>query len=502
MSTLTPATGEAAARQVLRGAGTNALGLVARVLDPLFEIFVARVLGAGVFAVYRTALPLVESAATLTVAGYQDGIVALAGRHVGRESEAHTVYQILANALLVTLVVSVVGCAAALLVGPALITRHFSPELVGNGLVVAVQVMMFSVPCVALINLVSAATRSLLIMRYHASLAAARTLILFPLVGLAALVGLGPVAVPIGWLGASVVLAAVAVLVFNRHFEIRRLRGALRDFRWSGDLTRFALPQNLNMALATLLPGMGALMLGLRGASAVEIAVFAAGAGMVQTIRQIRIIGSSAFAPMVVRLHADGKLVELAHTMSRMMGWTMRLALPAILAVVLFRRELIWLYDLYTPGLDLRFMLVLGVVPLVNCLCGYAGNVVVMTGHSQWNLFNSATGISIAAGVSWVLIPEYGMLGAAIGSAASGVVVGSLELWESARLVGIRPELAFLRGPLTAGAAAAAVLLALENWLVPEMLGLRVAEALAAGLAYVGVLMLFRRVGNPPASSG
>jgi len=488
MSAPSPASGEAATRQVLRGAGTNALGLLARVLDPLFEIFVARVLGSGVFAVYRTALPLVESAATLTVAGYQDGIVALAGRHLTREADLPRVYHILANALVVALVVSVAVCAGAVLLGPALLTRHFSAELVQGGLVPAVQIMMFSVPCVAVINLVSAATRTLLIMRYAASLAAARTLVLFPLVGMAALAGAGIVAVPVAWLGASVVLAAAAVAVFRRHYEAGRLRDALRQFRWSGELTRFAIPQNLNMALNTLLPGMGALMLGLLGSGTTEIAIYAAGAGMLQTIRQVRIIGSSAFAPMVVRLHAQGQAADLAHTMSRMMGWTLRLAVPATLLVVLFRRELLGLYGLYSPGLDLRFMLVLAVVPLVNCLCGYAGNVVVMTGHSRWNLFNSATGIGIAAGLGWALIPGWGLLGAATAGAASAIVVGGLELWESARLVGIRPEMASLRGPLLAGLAAGVVLLGWDLALTPAGFPARLAQAVAAALVYAGGL--------------
>lgn len=495
MSALTPEGGEAATRQVLRGAGTNALGLLARVLDPLFEIFVARVLGSGIFAVYRTALPLVESAATLTVAGYQDGIVALAGRHVTREAEQPRVYQIMANALVVALVVSVVVCFGTLLLGPGLLTRHFSAELVQGGLVPAVQLMIFSVPCVALINLVSAATRTLLIMRYSASLAAARTLILFPLVALAALGGFGLVAVPAAWLAASVLLAGAAVVVFRRHYDSGLLREALRHFSWSGELTRFALPQNLNMALNTLLPGMGALMLGLLGAGTMDIAIYAAGAGMLQTIRQIRIIGSSAFAPMVVRLHADGKHADLAHTMSEMMGWTLRLAVPAILLVVLFRRELLGLYGLYSPGLDLRFMLVLAVVPLINCLCGYAGNVVVMTGHSQWNLLNSSTGIVIAAGLSWLLIPQWGLLGAATGGAASALVVGTLELWESGHLVGIRPALASLRGPLVAGLAAAAVVFGWEYFLAPTTLLARLGGAVAAGLVYLGGLVALRSAG-------
>jgi len=495
MSFRTPDSGEAATRQVLRGAGTNALGLLARVLDPLFEILVARLLGSGIFAVYRTALPLVESAATLTVAGYQDGIVALAGRHLNREADLPRVYQILANALVVALVVSVVVCFGTLLLGPTLLGRHFSAELVQGGLVPAVQLMIFSVPCMALINLVSAATRTLLIMRYSASLAAARTLILFPLVALAALGGFGLVAVPAAWLGASVILAGAAVVVFRRHYDLGRLANALRDFSWSGELTRFALPQNLNMALNTLLPGMGALMLGLLGAGTLEIAVYAAGAGMLQTIRQIRIIGSSAFAPMVVRLHADGRPADLAHTMSQMMGWTLRLAVPAVLLVVLFRQELLGLYGLYSPGLDLRFMLVLAVVPLINCLSGYAGNVVVMTGHSQWNLFNSAIGIGIAAGLSWLLIPEWGLLGAATAAAASALVVGALELWESGRLVGIRPALASLRGPLLSGLAATLVLLSWEYFLVPATFPARLIQALATGLVYVGGLYTLHSTG-------
>jgi O-antigen/teichoic acid export membrane protein len=491
MSAVETHPGEAATRTVLRGAGTNALGLAARVVDPLFQIFITRVFGPAVVGVYKTAVPVVESAATLTVAGYQDGIIAYAGRHLGRGGDADRAYDIMANALVVSGVVSAGLGVLAFAGGPGFLRARFGPELLAGGLVAWVQLMIFAVPLLALVNLVAAATKTLLIMRYHAAVAPLRTGLMFLAAAAAALLGLRRWGLPLAYLGANLVLAAAAVAVFARHFALARLAAALARFRWSGELTRFALPQNLNMALATLLPQMGTLLLGVSGTPAAEVAFYAAGAEIIQAVRQIRITASSAFAPMIVRLHADGRIEELRHTLSRLMAWTLRLSIPAVLALVIFRREILGLWYPAYARWDSRFMLLLAVVPLLNSASGFAGNVVVMTGHSRWNLLNSVIGLAVTAAVSWLLIPRYGLLGAAAGAAAAVLATGFLELWEARWLLGIRPRLAIVAPPLVAGAAAVALCAATWPWLQAGGFGLRLLQGALAATAYVGALRLY-----------
>ncbi len=489
---------EAATRTVLRGAGTNALGLAARFIDPLFQIFITRVFGPAVVGVYKTAVPVVESAATLTVAGYQDGVIAYAGRHLGRADEEDRAYGIMANALVMCAAVSAALAVLAFAAGPDFLRARFGADLLAGGLVEWVQIMVFAVPLLALVNLVAAATKTLLIMRYHAAVAPARTALMFLTAAAAALLGFHRWGLPVAYLGANLVLGVGAVVVFARHFDLARLAAALARFRWSPALTRFALPQNLNMALATLLPQMGTLLLGVAGTPAAEVAFYAAGAEIIQAVRQVRITASAAFAPMIVRLHADGRTEELRHTMSRLMAWTLRLSIPVVLGLVVFRHEILGLWYPAYARWDSRFMLLLAVVPLLNSASGFAGNVVVMTGHSRWNLMNSAIGLGVTAAVSWLLIPRYGLVGAAAGAAASGVVTGFLELWEAHWLLGIRPRLAIVAPPLLAGLAAVLVAALTWPWLQAGGLGLRLAQGGLAATAYLGALALFgSRAGRP-----
>ena len=103
-------------------------------------------------------------------------------------------------------------------------------------------------------------------------------------------------------------------------------------------------------------------------------------------------------------------------------------------------------------------MLVLLIDPLSSCALGLAGNTVGYTGHSRWNLTNSFLVSIVNTLVSLALIPSLGLVGAAIGTAVSTVVLNVAEVTELRLLEGVRlraselfhPYLAAL--PLVAGA--------------------------------------------------
>ena len=74
-----------------------------------------------------------------------------------------------------------------------------------------------------------------------------------------------------------------------------------------------------------------------------------------------------------------------------------------------------------------------------------AGDIVVMSGHALWNLVNSVSIAIINLVLNAVLIPLYGLTGAAIGTAIAALIIYPVQLWEVHHLLAIHlnPSLAF-----------------------------------------------------------
>jgi O-antigen/teichoic acid export membrane protein len=117
-----------------------------------------------------------------------------------------------------------------------------------------------------------------------------------------------------------------------------------------------------------------------------------------------------------------------------------------------------------------------------------------MGGKSSWNLFNTAAALTSNVVLNLVLIPRYGIAGAAIAWTASIVVDNSLALAQTWRLMGMRP---FGRGyPIVTGSAL--LCFGAGGMIARALLGPSVPGLLAAvvvgGCVYVAVLWRFRGV--------
>jgi O-antigen/teichoic acid export membrane protein len=110
-------------------------------------------------------------------------------------------------------------------------------------------------------------------------------------------------------------------------------------------------------------------------------------------------------------------------------------------------------------GAKALFMLALLPIPYMQCSFGLAGNIVVMTGHSQLNLLNSTTTALCNTLLNVWLIPLLGPLGAALASAASTLLKTCMQLVEADIVANARLLLRAMYRPHLAGAIAGGGLL-------------------------------------------
>jgi O-antigen/teichoic acid export membrane protein len=138
-----------------------------------------------------------------------------------------------------------------------------------------------------------------------------------------------------------------------------------------------------------------------------------------------------AMSPQVAALHATNRLHEIARTGRRMVGLTLLAGgIPAVILFVFAEYALaIFGHEFVSGAFTLR-LLVAG--QMFIFLFGPVGGVMVMTGLERLSLLNATAGSVVAVVSSMILIPRYGINGAAAASLLTGIfrlIVATVVVW-------------------------------------------------------------------------
>lgn len=476
-------------RHLVRGAFFNLLGLVAKLVHPLFFLIVTWFFGPALVGLYFLAVFIGEIAQSAVTSGFNDATTLFASRHADDPAAEDRLYRVLGNAFAVT-----GGLSLLLLVGlcsgAGWLVEYLYPDR--PALADALRLLAFSLPPAAVAQVGVAATKARMRMEYDALING----LVKPLALLgASLVAWALDAGLLGLIAAHVVtqciLALMATRAMARHFDLRQVVRATLHPVWDREILRFAIPQTANMTFNKYLTRVDVIMLGAFGFSNWHLAFYAAAALIATNLREVKLIFAQALAPVAARHHARGDREAFEAVLGRVSRWTTSLAVPLVLTVAVLRGDLLRFVDAsYTA--DTTFMLWLLVPPFLSCAFGLAGNSIVFTGHSGWTLFNSVLVAGLNTLFNWLLIPRWGLEGAAIATAASASLVAALQLVELRLLEGVRLRAAAVYKPHLGMAAALLVLLLTGDPAALPGLGDRLALAAVLALGFGALMALLR----------
>ncbi len=351
---MTGLTAETSARTVARGARVNALGVIARLAQPLALILLTRWYGPDQVGVYLLSIAVVETVAALAGSGMQDALIAFLSPLDPASPRAH---RLLASGF----VLAGAGAAAglALTLAAAALAPAWLPQVASAS---TLWLMAPAVPLVTFIGVVVAATRARFTQTWDVVLqGVARPLLI---IAFAAAFALGAPALPqwgrasvlsqwgrasvpalaASYLLAHLVLAIAAAVVLARHYRWASVLRAARGLPIDRGLLAFAWPQNLNLALFALSGSASVLALGVAGLTPRDIALFGAAFAIASSLRHVRLVFTSAMSPVAAALLARGDRAALQDIMTRSTRWTLSIALPIAAAMILLRNPLLGLF--------------------------------------------------------------------------------------------------------------------------------------------------------------
>jgi len=201
---------------------------------------------------------------------------------------------------------------------------------------------------------------------------------------------------------------------------------------------------------------------------------------------------SYVFSPFVADLHARGETEKLDGLFKSITRWTVAGTIPLLLLMLLAPAAILRLFggSDFTSGTTALRILVIG--QAINVSVGAAGFVLIMAGRTGWDLTVYAVSAFLDLVLSLILVPKFGINGAAAAQAITIGLSNWLRLGLVKKYVGIFPwDKPYARLAVPAAACAIAMLAAQavlpgKKWLL-ELMGI----ALAGAIVYVPVLLRF-----------
>ena len=291
------------------------------------------------------------------------------------------------------------------------------------------------------------------------------------------------------------VLSGVAVLVLLG-FAVRRLTPPAQNIRLPifsplerqvVSFSAFALGVSL---LEFLMAQSDRVLIGIY-LNARDVGIYAVAMGLVSFVSIVLQSVNQIFSPAIADLHARGDLALLTRIFQTLTKWCLGLTLPLGAVMIIFAPVLMHVF-----GRDFETgwpVLVIGTVgQVVNCGVGSVGYLLLMSGH-QRDLVRIQTVMAVAmVALGLLLVPKWGILGAAIVATVTNLASNLWYLWEVRRKLGMSPyNMSYFGLPLPFAGTLLVLLIERRFLSGPHSDLVRIASALIAGyVVFTGIAFL------------
>ncbi len=144
------------------------------------------------------------------------------------------------------------------------------------------------------------------------------------------------------------------------------------------------------------------------------------------------------FGPVIAGLYAQRKLDLLERLFQISTKWALALTFPGVAVILGFAPELMRIFG---PEFEAgaAVLVVAAVAQLINVGVGSVGSILLMSGHQRFEIRAVAATAAVTLTLNLLMIPRFGILGAA-GAIAAGVVFSNfLRLYMVHRVLGLTP---------------------------------------------------------------
>ncbi|MFC6795391.1 flippase [Halobaculum halobium] len=257
----------------------------------------------------------------------------------------------------------------------------------------------------------------------------------FVFLGIAVLFGLGLSGVVAATVGAYVALSGYALWVISRSLSSIRTTGYDPAHR---ELLSFSIPLLITSAMLLVFSEIDTLMLGYFASSGTVgdyKVVYPLAMLLLIVLRSFQFL----FMPQISERHADDDLAGAVEAYASVTKWVFVATVPVFLVLISAPKQIIILLfgAEYTGGTLALIVLCVGFV--THTAVGPNGTTLTSIGRTRTIMYDNIVVAAINVILNFLLIPRYGILGAAIATAVAYVGINILYSAQLFRALGILP---------------------------------------------------------------
>jgi O-antigen/teichoic acid export membrane protein len=436
--------------RIARGVGMSSIGQgVSRLLGYATQVAMAWMYGPYQLGLYALGITLVQIANLLSQFGMDNGVVRYVA-HYQAEGDARRVRGTIIQALLVPFALSVAFSVLLFLGSGFLAIRVFDEPL----LVTVFGALSVAVPFFTVMSMALWATQGFQTVKYTTYV----QYVLRPLLNLVLIVGFYLIDVLVLGAVASYILSMAFGAVLSLYY-LRRLFPRLLDrevkpkfesralFAASAPMVVASLTQQVNSWLALLVIGAFE--------TAREVGIFDVAFRTAALSTLVLFAFAGIFSPMISSLYRRGLLRDLAYLYKDVSYWAFVGALAFFLVTTLLAQDIMAILgSKFVAGWPV--IVIVAAAQLFSASVGPTARVLAMTGHQRIVMFATLGSIAAAALLNLLLVPAFGIFGAAAATAVALVLVNAVTLFFVHRLMGFWPYSARYAKPVIAGLLTAA----------------------------------------------
>ena len=187
-------------------------------------------------------------------------------------------------------------------------------------------------------------------------------------------------------------------------------------------LFNFSYPLMFVTILQTFMHWMDILMLGYF-TDATTVGLYHPAARTAGLLQALLLSFISIYAPMMAQFHREGDRKKMGDTYKLVSRWLLMCAIPISAIFIIFPGKVMLLFGPeYLPSA--KILVILTGATFIQAIFGAAGPTLSMSGHTKLVLWNTIGAFALNFGLNIYLIPNYGIIGAAIATLTSLIVVG------------------------------------------------------------------------------
>lgn len=456
---------------------------ISRIVIFFSSVFVVRILGAELYGVYIIGRKLFNIVLILAVFGLDAAMVKFVSTY--RETGEKDKYQAsIASVLIWGMGFSAAAAALLIILSHPLGTVFHMPQLPHVLIIFAA-----GLPFAAFLRFISGFFRGVKKLKYQALTGN----LVLPSVRLAVLAGLFFLglrldAVLFSALLSFIAAASLAAYIFSSRFDHnlfslikKATRNAARKIlRFSSTLFGIQFLSELSLRVDIYMVSffLAADQVGIYGV-VIEISLM---------FRIILSAFSQIFSPQISGAWARGDIPAIAELYKFVSKLIFLLVIPIFMFIVLYPENILAIFGpAFLSGKTALLIMCFGQV--INCTVGGAGFILTMTGKQRFQLYNTLAGLVVNTALNFFLIPEYGIVGAALATTTSLVFINVLCILQVKVFYGFD----FFKRTFIKPLAAALLTSLAFHLVVPDFSSL--VFLLASGIlflgVYIGLLFLF-----------